>query len=221
MRKTVYTLNVDDYCPEITALTYPLLKRYANKVGAEFYIISERLHPRYAPVYEKLQIYDLQLARGDDWSIFIDSDALVHPDMFDVTEFVGKDTVVHNGSDMANNRWRYDRFFRRDHRHIGSCNWFAIASDWCRELWAPPTDITYEEALENIFPIQHELNTIITRDHLIDDYLLSRNIAKYGLHFYDGMIVAAAERGGCGRIWSEDLNPGHKYFGVAVENPFA
>ena len=45
--------------------------------------------------------------------------------------------------------------------------------------------------------------------------------AEYGLHFYDGMIVAAAERGGCGRIWSEDLNPGHKYFGVAVENPFA
>jgi predicted nucleic acid-binding protein len=43
---------------------------------------------------------------------------------------------------------------------------------------------------------------------------------KYGVHFYDGMIVAAAERGGCGRIWSEDLNPGQKYFGIAVENPF-
>ena len=44
--------------------------------------------------------------------------------------------------------------------------------------------------------------------------------AEYGVHFYDGMIVAAAERGGCGRIWSEELNPGQKYFGVAVENPF-
>ena len=44
--------------------------------------------------------------------------------------------------------------------------------------------------------------------------------AEYGLHFYDGMIVAAAERGGCGRIWSEDLNTGQKYFGIAVENPF-
>ena len=45
--------------------------------------------------------------------------------------------------------------------------------------------------------------------------------AQFGLHFYDGMIVAAAERGGCGRIWSEDFNPGQKYFGIAVENPFA
>ena len=43
---------------------------------------------------------------------------------------------------------------------------------------------------------------------------------KYGIHFFDGMVVAAAERGGCGRIWSEDFNAGQKYFGIEVENPF-
>ncbi|HKS81140.1 MAG TPA: PIN domain-containing protein [Candidatus Acidoferrales bacterium] len=43
---------------------------------------------------------------------------------------------------------------------------------------------------------------------------------KYGVYFYDGLILAAAERGGCTRIWSEDLNSGQKYFGVRVENPF-
>jgi len=44
--------------------------------------------------------------------------------------------------------------------------------------------------------------------------------AEYGVRFYDGMIVAAAERGGCERIWSEDFNAGQKYFGIVVENPF-
>jgi len=44
--------------------------------------------------------------------------------------------------------------------------------------------------------------------------------AAYGLHFYDGMIVAAAERAGCERIWSEDMNAGQTYFGVKVANPF-
>lgn len=44
--------------------------------------------------------------------------------------------------------------------------------------------------------------------------------SSYGVHFYDGMIIAAAERGGCGRIWSEDLNSGQRYFGIRVENPF-
>jgi predicted nucleic acid-binding protein len=43
---------------------------------------------------------------------------------------------------------------------------------------------------------------------------------KYRLHFSDGMIVAAAERAGCEQIWSEDLNPGQKYFGVTIANPF-
>lgn len=43
----------------------------------------------------------------------------------------------------------------------------------------------------------------------------------YGIPFYDGMIVAKAERGGCLRIWSEDLSAGQKYFEVVVTNPFA
>jgi predicted nucleic acid-binding protein len=44
--------------------------------------------------------------------------------------------------------------------------------------------------------------------------------AAYGIHFYDGMIVAAAERAGCQRILSEDLSAGQEYFGVTVSNPF-
>jgi len=44
--------------------------------------------------------------------------------------------------------------------------------------------------------------------------------ASYGIHFHDGLIVAAAERAGCARIWSEDLNAGQEYFGVTVANPF-
>ena len=43
---------------------------------------------------------------------------------------------------------------------------------------------------------------------------------RYGLHFYDGIVVAPAQKAGCMRIWSEDLNPGKTYFGVRVENPF-
>ncbi|MGO8986764.1 MAG: PIN domain-containing protein [Terriglobales bacterium] len=56
-----------------------------------------------------------------------------------------------------------------------------------------------------------------------DEELVRRAVearAAYGLHFYDGMIVAAAERAGCARILSEDLNAGQNYFGVVVTNPF-
>ena len=182
MRKSLYTLNVDGYAPPITALTYPLLEHYARKIGAEFHVIDSRRWPKYPVVYEKLQIHNLAAKHGDEWSIYIDSDALVHPETIDFSCFIPKDTVAHNGNDMASIRWRYDRYFMRDGRNIGSCNWNTWASEWCRDLWTP-LDIPLEEAVSSIFATPHELNTVIVNDHLIDDYALSRNIARFGLKF--------------------------------------
>jgi hypothetical protein len=184
LKKTIFSLALNGWQPEITEITHPLIKAYANKIGADFYLIKERkFSEKFHPTIEKLQIFDLGKEMGNDWNIYIDSDALIHPDFFDVTNHLNKDTVCHNGSDQADNRWRYDRFFYRDGRHIGSCNWFTIASDWCIELWHPLDDITPEEAISNIQPTVHERNTVITQEHLIDDYVLSRNIAKFGLKF--------------------------------------
>ena len=180
MKKTLFTLNINDYAPEICDITYPLLKHYAKKIGADFYIIKDRKFPEFAPVYEKLQIHELGKQMENDWNIFLDSDALVHPETPDWTNFISKDTVLHNGTDFANLRWRYDNYFRRDGRNIGSCNWNTTASDWCLDLWRP-LDIPLDEALDNIYPTVGELNTVVTREHLIDDYTLSRNIARYGL----------------------------------------
>jgi hypothetical protein len=200
MKKVIWTLNIDDYAPEITAITYPLLRHYAHKIGAEFQIISERKFPTWPVVYEKLQIYEL--GRDNDWNIYIDSDALVHPDMFDVTDHLPKDVVAHNGNDMAGNRWRYDRFFRRDGRHIGSCNWFTVASDWCIDLWKPLDDLTPDEALGNIFPVVSEVNSgCFDRSHLIDDYTLSRNIARYGFKFKTVMKIQDAMNDKGSYLW--------------------
>ena len=59
LKKTVFTLNIDGYAPEVTELTYPLMKHYAAKIGADFHIIKERKFPDWPPVYEKMQIYQL------------------------------------------------------------------------------------------------------------------------------------------------------------------
>lgn len=70
-------------------------------------------------------------------------------------------------------------------------------------------------ALDALGPIK-----LVTPDGDMVRRAVEAHIA-YGLHLYDGMIVAAAERAGCKQIWSEDLNPQQKYFGIAVANPFA
>lgn len=202
IKKTIYTLNVNRYAPEICKRTYPLIQQYAKKIGADFYVITERKFPDYAPVYEKLQIYELGQEHENDWNIYIDSDALVHPDMPDVTELINKDTIMHNGIDFAPLRWKYDSYFQRDGRFIGSCNWFTVASDWCLDLWKPLDDITYKEAVSNIFPILDEGTVGITPDHLIDDYTLSRNIAKYGLKTVT-LLATMEKAGGINCLWHE------------------
>lgn len=213
IRKTLYVLNINNYAPELTAITYPLLKHYAKKIGATFHAITERKFPGWPIVYEKLQIKELATARGDDWSIYFDSDALVHPESPDWSDYIPQHTVAHNGIDFAPVRWRYDDYFRRDGRNIGSCNWCTWAPHSCLDLWTP-LDIPFSEARENIYPTVLEIvpvkkeakqcekckftftqpqpvkdengdavlnPQVVDRDHLIDDYTLSRNIARYGL----------------------------------------
>jgi predicted nucleic acid-binding protein len=47
-----------------------------------------------------------------------------------------------------------------------------------------------------------------------------RNEELYGISFWDALIVAAAESGGAGVLYTEDLSDGQKYGSVMVQNPF-
>jgi len=180
-KKTVYTLNVNNYAPEIRAITWPLLRRYADKIGAGFFPITERHFPDQNVVSEKLQIYTLAKERGDDWICYFDSDCLIHPDMMDFTEVLPRDTVLCNGTDYAACRFEYDDYFRRDGRHIATCGWLTVASSWCLDAWKPLDDLSYEDAVKRIKPTAREVQAGIPADHLIDDFIVSRNVAKYGL----------------------------------------
>jgi hypothetical protein len=183
IKKTIYLLDVDGYEPEITALTRPTVEAWADKIEASVRVITSRLFPGWPPAYEKLQVGRLAKERGDDWAIYLDSDALVHQETPDFTALIAKDTVLHNGCDWSPVRWVPDEYMLRDGRWIGSCNWLAIASDWCLDLWTP-LDITLDEAVRRIRPTVIELQSgVIDAAHLVDDYTLSRNIARYGLKF--------------------------------------
>jgi hypothetical protein len=217
VKKTVYTLAVkddlgNDYEPEITAITFPLMKKWAKKIGADFYVIEDRKFKDMPPVYEKFQIYELGKEHGNDWNIFLDADTLIHPDFWDVTEMLNKDTTCSGySSDFSPIRFKPDKYFNRDGRYIGKGNWCQIGSDWCLDLWKPLDDITPEEAYDNIYPTYQESSTVIERKHLIDDYLVSRNIARYGLkHTLISEIEANRKVGCSGHLWHQYLVPGEK-----------
>lgn len=199
-RKAIYCVNVGGVRPfeggagrfvegtgwsgEVSALTYPLLIRYAEKIGASLQIITERAFRSPWPVTtEKFQALHLAKRDRNEWTMVVDSDTLIHPDCFDFSEHVDKDTVMHNGKDVNTIRWTMDEYFRRDGRFIGSCTWFTVASDWCLDTWQP-LDMSYEDVLKRIHITAGEQSCGLNPpEHLIDDYTTSRNIARYGLKF--------------------------------------
>jgi len=233
VKKAVFLLNVGNYAPEITALTYPWIERYAAKIGAAVHTITERRFPDWDVDYEKLQIYALIRQLEVDFALYLDSDALVHPELPDLSAFTPRDTVAHNGSDFGAIRWRDDAYFRRDGRRIGSCNWCTMAWADCRDLWRPLDDLTPAEAVARITPTAEEqrpplrvpdwraqlrakkpewtlleeqgplarlrrqdgleveiematgveAKAVISAAHLVSDFALSRNIARFGLKF--------------------------------------
>jgi len=183
LKKTIFTLAVDDYSEAITRYTFPFMRKYAENIGAGFFVICERRFPDWPPAYEKLQIYRIAQEMGNDWNIFFDADTMVHPELPDLTQHLPLNTVAHYQCDSAGVRWKYDRVFSRDGRNIGSCNWLAMASYQCIELWKPLEDITPQEAASRIKPTVGEIAGGTTPEHLIDDYALSRNIALYGLKY--------------------------------------
>ena len=190
MRKAIWVLNVDNYAPEITALTYPYIKAYAHKIGAEFCEITERKYKQWPVVCEKMQIHDLARVHGAEWNIYFDSDTLVHPETPDFTVYIPKDTVAQNGSDFSNIRHRYDEYFLRDGRNIGTCGWLTIASEWCLDLWHPCEDLTPEEVIDRCYLTVDEHNCgVMDKAHLSDDYIMSRNVARYGLKYVKLMDV--------------------------------
>lgn len=183
MKKVLVTLRIGDYLPQVWQFCRPYMEIWAKKIGAEFIVLDKRLltvEGDGKPLnYEKFQLRNI--APRYDWTFFLDCDAWIHPDAPDWSEMVvDKSIVMMNGVDNRLNRFKASHYSRRSGSRVGACTWNVICSDWTADLWTPPDD--YAAACENITLQWNELKTgKCPRNHLIDDYQLSENIARFGL----------------------------------------
>ena len=92
MKKLLVTLNINDHDKEITELTFPYMKKYAQNIGADFYIIKERKFLNLPVMLEKFQIYNI--SKDYDWIIYLDADCIINPKTIDLTSLVEKDRVL-------------------------------------------------------------------------------------------------------------------------------
>lgn len=170
MTKKLFVLRIGDYRPDLCQFTIPTIKAYAAKIGAEYIEITERKCAAWPITYEKLQVYELGV--DSDWNILVDADVMIHPDTPDITQFLPPNAVSSAFAFDANNMFTLDKFFERDGRNIGVVGNFVVSTSLTHDVWEPLylTGTTFEEAKSRS-----------KREFILDEFTLSRNLAKYGL----------------------------------------
>lgn len=165
----VHVLNINNYFPELCAITLPLIEQYSKRINAKLNIITERKYPFFPPTYEKLQVWEM--GRSADWNILIDADMIVHPEAPNLAAMFTPDTVGFQSAFDADKQFAADEYFLRDGRNVGVAGGLIVTSRMTHDFWTP---------LEFHYPIA---KTKIKRQHIADEYCFSRNLARFGLKF--------------------------------------
>ena len=171
MSYCIHVLNIGDYFPELYKLTIKTIEAFAERIGADLNIITERKYENWPVLTEKLQIYEA--GKGYDWNLLLDADILVHPDAYDPFNNLHPAFVGCKDSYHANTQLFIDKYFYRDGRNVGLSSCVVATSQLTHDLWKFPKDLTKEEILSNI----------LQERKIVDEYVISRNLAKYGLHY--------------------------------------
>lgn len=205
MKKLVTVLCTDDWQPNIRSLTFPLFKHFARKIGADFHVIRTRQFPDHPLCYERFQLYEL--SKHYDWVYQFDADLLLHPDMPDLTPLLTKDVAVVSQPGMASQSYQSDEYFLRDGRNLCVGIFFTLTSDWTRDFWNPPLDISPEVAMSRCTPKVFEWRERqLFHEHVVIDYLISRNVARYGIKIkpIQSVFSDALARGYCSLLPVDD-----------------
>lgn len=83
-KKAVMTLALADLYKEYGKLTFPLIRSYAEKCGADFKLFTENEGGFLQPAWNKLYFVEELFDQGYDSIMHIDSDMLVRPDTPDL-----------------------------------------------------------------------------------------------------------------------------------------
>lgn len=172
----IHTVVINDWRPDICSITIPNLKRYAERIGAEFNIISKPRFPDYPPNYERLQVWEA--GRDFMWNMCIDADTVLHPDFENPTVWIMPNQCGSATMTDARRWFAWNKYFERDGREIGIGDSFVVSSWLTHDIWQP-LDMPFSEARK----------LCLVDERMVSEYCLSLNVAKFGLKF-NGVVLS-------------------------------
>ena len=189
MKKLLVTLNINDYDKEITELTFPYMKEYAQNIGADFHIIKERMYPNFPLMLEEFQMY--KFAEIYDWIIFLDGDCLINPKGVDVTTLVEEDRVLLARHASPTHHYYPDNIEGKYNLKYYAPFFFLVFHKNCRDCVKPyenPYDYykyinlnsTHPE-MEMYMNMRTHLSEKEIKGTLIDEFLLTLNLHRYNI----------------------------------------
>jgi hypothetical protein len=171
-------LATEGYAPELCAITLPTIKAYAERIGADFNLITTRKFPSFPVNYERLQIYEA--GKSYDWNINIDADMVIGKKLHDITTNAPENLVRIVMKFDATMYFNVENniYFQRDERNVGLVDAFIVTSRLTHDLWEPLPG-NFEDYLSLFKDGQNRR---------ISEFCLSQNLAKYGLQFRGAFI---------------------------------
>jgi len=168
--KCIHVVALNNWQPELCAITIPNLMAYAKKIGADFNIISEPKFPTFPPNYERFQIWEE--GKNYNWNFNIDADTILSKDCEDPTEWIDPASVASLwGLDTKYYfKTSDDYYFIRYNYMWGVADQFTVTSKFVHDIWTP-TQMTFEQTSSRC----------LKEPRQVSEYILSRNMAMFGL----------------------------------------
>jgi hypothetical protein len=189
MKKLLITLNINDYDKEITGLTFPYMKEYAQNIGADFHIIKQRKFSNFPLMLEEFQMY--KFAEIYDWIIFLDADCLINPKGVDLTTLVEEDRVLIAKYNSPTHHFYPENVEGNYNLQYYAPFFFLVFHKNCRDCVKPyenPYDYyeyinlnsTHPE-MEMYMNMRTHLSEEEIKGTLIDEFLLTLNLHRYNI----------------------------------------
>ena len=171
MTTCIHFISIPDCELPFASISLPMVRAYAQRIGASLNIISQRKFPDFPVQYELVQIYEA--GASHDWNMHLGAGVLIGDTLPDPSSYISSDHIATTITFSAQVEFytHGNIYFERNERDLGVSDTIFLAHNLNHEVWEPlggPFS-SYSHIVKD------------SRQDKFGSYVISHNMAKYGI----------------------------------------